>query len=303
MSASSDTAPRPRRGLPARVLRAVTGPWTWRNLASWAGLLAVLLLVKACLLDQYAVPTPSMEPTIHGDPRFLRGDRVLVNKAAFGLRIPFTSHYVLEWGAPKRWDIVVFRNPGAGSPDRVLVKRVAGLPGERVLIKDGGVTVNGEPVPFPEGMPDSTYYVNAVELQLMMHLPEVEQNPEQRAFLKEVWERYPIRYGSEVAPGQPPPEDHYLVPPDSYFMLGDNSVSAGQFSVDGRVWGWAPRDHLLGRGIGIWWPWPRRRDFTGWTRTWWGLTLLWGIPAILLMHETAGIIRRRRRRNRASAAE
>jgi signal peptidase I len=283
-------------GCASRVVQAFTGPWTRHNLLSWLALIAAIFFVKTILFDQYTVPTGSMEPTIIGDPRFLRGDRVLVNKAAFGLRVPLTNHYLAEWGEPKRWDIVVFENPDPESPDRVLIKRIAALPGESVLIKNGGIHINGEPVPFAEGMPPNLFYVNAFEMQIMMQRPEAEPNPDQRAFLQRVWERYPIRYASEIGPGIMPEPGFYQVPEGHYFMLGDNSVSQGEFSVDGRVWGWLPRELLLGRAIGIWWPWEHRRDFTGWTRTPTGLGLLYGIPAVFVAYELAMWWRRRRKR-------
>ncbi len=287
--------PAPRPGRLKRVVLVVTGPWTWRNLASWVGLLVALLLIKACLLDQYTVPTGSMEPTIHGDPRFLRGDRLLVNKAAYGLRVPFTNRYLWRWDAPDRWEIVVFTNPTNDRENNTLVKRVAGLPGERIILRNGQVTVDGEAVPLPDHMPDSLYYVNRLELQRMTQSPTWEENPRQRAFLRQVLETHPIRYVCNVAPGVPPPDTLCVVPEGHYLVLGDNSVSAGQFSLDGRVWGWLPAENLLGRAIGIWWPLTRRRDFTGWTDTWYGLGLLYGVPAVFALYE---ILRARKKRQR-----
>lgn len=282
-------------GWPARVLQAITGPWTRHNLLNWLGLIAAIFFVKTMLFDQYTVPTGSMEPTIQGAPGLFHGDRVLVNKAAFGLRIPLTNRYLAQWGAPRRWDIVVFENPDFESPDRVLIKRIVALPGESVLIKNGGIHIDGAPAPLPSSMPSELFYVNGFEMQLMMQHPEFEPNPDQREFLQQVWERYPIRYASEIAPGVLPEPGLHQVPPGHYFALGDNSVSPGQFSVDGRVWGWLPQELLLGRAIGIWWPWPHRRDFTGWTRTPAGLGLLYGIPAAFLLYEGA-LWRRRRNR-------
>jgi signal peptidase I len=66
-------------------------------------------------------------------------------------------------------------------------------------------------------------------------------------------------------------------------MLGDNSKD----SADGRYFGWVPHDHLLGRAFCVWWPISRRRDLTGFTDTWWGLALLWGIPLLLVGYEMA----------------
>lgn len=283
-----------RRLLWVRLIQAVTGPWTRRNLLGWLAVLGLFFFLKGCVIDQFTVPTGSMEPTIHGDPNFFKGDRVLVNKWLYGLRIPFTTKWLCHWGAPARWDIVVFRNPDPGSPNRFLVKRVVALPGERVVLHNGKVTINGEEVPFPEDMPAGAYYVNNVDVQAM--ITRWEDSLEQRAFLSMVMSEHPMRYGVELARGVAPADAFCVVPEDCYYVLGDNSVSAGQFSIDSRVWGWLPRENILGRAFAVWWPWDRRRDFTGFSRTWWGMSLLYGIPACIVVFEAIRLTRRRRAR-------
>lgn len=292
------------RSWPVRALQAITGPWTASNLFSWIGLFLLFFFLKGCIIDQFSVPTGSMEPTIIGKPGFFEGDRVLVNKWLFGPRVPFTTTRLWNWAEPERWDIVVFRNPDRKNPIKYLVKRVVGLPGERVILHNGKVTVNGEEVPFPDSMPQDTYYVNNVDMQAM--IDRWEQSPEQREFLRLVMQTHPMRYCVEPALGVPPPDEFCVVPKDRYFVLGDNSLSPGQFSVDGRVWGWVPRENLLGRAFAIWWPWEHRRDFTGFSRTWWGKCLLYGLPASILLGivlvETRSIRRRWRRRFRTPTA-
>ena len=265
-----------------RALEFITGPWNLRNLVSWLLLFGFFLFLKGCVIDQFTVPTGSMEPTIIGKPGFLEGDRVLVNKWIFGPRLPFTTCRLWNWAEPGRWDIVVLRNPDYSSRSKYLVKRVVGLPGERVVLHNGKVTVNGKEIPFPESMPEDTYYVNNVDMQSM--LDRWEQNPEQREFIRLVMKTHPMKYCVEPSLGVPPPDEYCVVPPDHYFLLGDNSLSLGQFSVDGRVWGWVRRDHLMGRVFAIGWPWAHRRDFTGFSHTWWGMALLYGIPAGLVLY-------------------
>lgn len=283
------------RSWPVRAIQAFTGPWTARNLFSWIALFLLFFFLKGCIIDQFSVPTGSMEPTIIGKPGFFQGDRVLVNKWLFGPRIPFTATRLWDWAEPKRWDIVVFRNPDRKNPIKYLVKRVVGLPGERVILHNGKVTVNGDEIPFPDSMPQDTYYVNNVDMQAM--IDRWEQSPEQREFLRLVMQAHPMRYCVEPALGVPPADEFCVVPEDRYFVLGDNSLSPGQFSVDSRVWGWVPRGNLLGRAFAIWWPWEHRRDFTGFSRTWWGKALLYGLPASVLLGilwmETRSFRRRR----------
>ncbi len=322
-----------------RALEAITGPWTKMNLLSWILLIGGIFFIKGCLIDQYSVPTGSMETTIHGDPRFFRGDRVLVNKWMYGPRIPFTTIRLWDWGGPKRWDIVVFRRPNGTGP-KILVKRVAGLPGEQVQIKDGALYINGQRTDPPPELRDVIHYTTAFEappeqLKAMflklarVNKPLVLLSPPDDATLQlyrdmnkfharasevsldrltpeaidklcegvspislDVVQRLYAREQTPLEYGVRPEPEFSQVPPGHYLLLGDNS---GQ-SADGRVWGWVPQNNLYGRAFAIWWPLNRRRDFTGFSHTWWGMLLLYGIPAVLVALEFRHYLRERKRR-------
>lgn len=128
-----------------RTIRWATGPWTSANGLSWFRLVILIAIVRWGFLAVYTIPSSSMEPTLHGDPRFAHGDRVAVNKLAFGPRIPFTKTRLFTTGKPKRWDIVVFDTVEPGVTEPYLIKRIVGLPGERVQIRGPGSLLAGEP--------------------------------------------------------------------------------------------------------------------------------------------------------------
>src|SRR5258707_10118683 len=101
--------------------------------------LLVLFAFRSSLADWNDVPTGSMKPTI------VEGDRVFVNKLAYDLKVPFTTWHIAEWSNPQRGDIVVFYSPHDG---KRLVKRVVGLPGDSLELRNDGLILNGEPVEY-----------------------------------------------------------------------------------------------------------------------------------------------------------
>jgi signal peptidase I len=268
----------------ARSIQSITGPWTWENLVSWVKLVAIVLTVWWIGIQPFRIPSGSMEPTLHGDPGFFTGDRVFVNKWIYGPRIPFTNSRIFRLGEPRRWDVVVFRSVEPEEPRKILIKRVVGLPGERIHVYDGKIYVNGEPQELPENMPE-VYYIGE------MPPPEVKAaeiqatNPENFDTERLKWEeRYRARYtlsSSRLQYGVREEDKYAVVPPDHYLMMGDNSAN----SQDGRYFGWVPHDNLLGRAFCVWWPIGNRKDLSGFTDTTVGLLLLFGIPGLLIGYE------------------
>jgi signal peptidase I len=190
--------------------------------------LILAMTVRWAFAEPYRIPSESMEPTLHGHSGILRGDRVFINKWIFGSRVPFTNTRILRGSEPERFDIVVFRAVEPNAEHPTLIKRVVGLPGERVHIQDGNVFVNGEALSLPDSMP-------------------------------------PVNYTRAGDYGVRPEDEYAVVPPENFFVLGDNSAT----SRDGRFFGWVPQENLLGRAFCIMWPVTRWRDFTGFTQRWW----------------------------------
>lgn len=140
-------------------VRLITGD----NVSGLVKLLIAFLIVSWLVVQQFSIPSGSMEPTLHGDPRFLRGDRVLVNKWLYGIRVPFTNTRIFDYKDPERWDIVVFHSVEEDAEHGVLIKRVVGLPGEHVLIGDDGrIRINGEPVDPPEELRGTLHYTRSL---------------------------------------------------------------------------------------------------------------------------------------------
>ena len=325
-----------------RVVVAITGPWTARNALAWLVLILAVLTVRWLLFEPYKIPTGSMEPTLHGDMRFFRGDHVGANKLIYGPRVPFMNKRIFHLAEPERWDIVVFRTVQENAVRKTLVKRIVGLPGERIHIQDGKIFVNGKPVEPPEPLRGILHYTSEfspTEQQLdrfILHMasagasvlenapqdyairvlaldlervrnglggrdPELLSPEEVKSLARELSpvcreivgrffraqqeSQYPLRYGIL------PSDEYSLVPENCYLVCGDNSGD----SADGRVFGWLPNDHILGRAFCIWWPPGRMRDLTGFSKTWWGMALLYGIPALLVAYEAGWWIRSRRR--------
>ncbi|HOF39429.1 MAG TPA: signal peptidase I [Candidatus Hydrogenedentes bacterium] len=251
-----------KAGLGALLVGALawlTGGFTRESAIEWAKTILVAgslaLAIRWSVAEPFRIPSGSMEPTLHGDPHFLLGDRVFVNKWRYGLRYPFMKKRIYYGESPKRWDIVVFKSAEQDATQTTLIKRIAGLPGERVHIQDGKLYVNGEPLPFPPDMPPDMHYADEREMGVPF-----------------MGHRERMKYG--IAP-----EDEYSVIPEGhYFLLGDNT----QKSRDGRFWGWVPNENLLGPATCIWWPPGRVRDFTGFSKTWWWRSLL-AVVGLLLV--------------------
>src|SRR5207248_4580252 len=123
----------------AAALRARARHWWVKEIRPLLVLALVLFAIRSSLADWNDVPTGSMKPTI------VEGDRVYVNKLAYDLKVPFTTWHIAEWSNPKRGDIVVFFSPHDGQR---LVKRVIGLPGDTLELRNNILVVNGQPVEY-----------------------------------------------------------------------------------------------------------------------------------------------------------
>lgn len=183
--------------------------------------LVVLTTFRSAVADWNDVPTQSMEPTI------LVGDRIVVNKLAYGLKVPFTTWHLLRWGAPKRGEIVVFYAPRSGERT---VKRVVGLPGDRVALVDNRLVINDEIVQLD---PVTAADLGADDLT----------DPPPHLFLRETLgdiEHALLWLPTRIAKRNFKP---IQVPAGHFLLMGDNR----DVSADSRYFGFVPQDKILGR--------------------------------------------------------
>ncbi len=198
---------------------------------------AVILTGRSVLADWYVVPTGSMKPTI------LEGDRVFVWKYAYQIRIPFTRITLFHTGTPRRGDVVVIRNPDGGSVP--FVKRLVGLPGDVVELRNEALYINGKPqpvsfLPQEKAGDGETVLVGTEALSGRQH---------------------PIR----ILPDRPAYRTFgpITVPADYVFLMGDNRDE----SRDSRFFQARPVSDLLGRAVGVMWSWnPDFLKGPRWTR-------------------------------------
>ncbi len=185
----------------------------------------VVIPVKSSLADWNWVPTGSMNPTI------LEGDLIYVDKVAYDLRVPLTLHRLAKWSDPQRGDIVVCFSPDDGTR---LVKRVIGLPGDTVEIKNNTLFLNGEPVPYTKADPAYAASLPS-ELRRRSILATEDLNGSAHAVMS---------IPSIVAMRNFGP---VTVPPDSYFMMGDNRDN----SRDSRFFGFVDREQIVGQAKAV----------------------------------------------------
>src|ERR1035437_6891855 len=125
--------------------RVLASRWWRQEIRPLLILALVMFSIRSSLADWNDVPTCSMKPTI------LEGDRVFVNKLAYDLKVPFTTWHITEWSNPQRGNIVVFFSPKDG---KRLVKRVIGLPGDTVELRNERLVINGQTVEYASPDPE-----------------------------------------------------------------------------------------------------------------------------------------------------
>ncbi|HUW38973.1 MAG TPA: signal peptidase I [Rhodocyclaceae bacterium] len=214
-------------------------PWWVEYGASFFPVILAVFLLRSFLVEPFKIPSGSMIPTLHV------GDFILVNKYDYGIRLPILNKKIIDVGTPQRGDVMVFRYPENPSLD--YIKRVVGLPGDKISYQNKRLTINGKEVPEQKTSdylnPDRLYYTpRYIEtLGTVQHSILIE--PEAPSFVSQVSD-FPFRnnchYNSEGVSCE--------VPPGHYFVMGDNRDN----SMDSRFWGFVPDRNIVGKAFFIW---------------------------------------------------
>ena len=217
----------------ARKGSAPTAPLTkrvWENIKSFAGAVLIYLVIKTLLMEAFRIPSPSMRPTLQV------GDWLFVSKVTYGAHIPFTRYRLPGYTSPGRGDVVVFESPYQADmaannedPTPILVKRLIGMPGDTLYMRDGLLFINGNPQRQGYGVPakstdDPSAYDPLMDWQHKIELTGT-------------------RFGNPPAKPVLGTWGPLLIPSGHYFMMGDNRYG----SKDSRYWGIVPRENVRGR--------------------------------------------------------
>lgn len=189
---------------------------------SFFPVLLLVLVLRSFLAEPYQIPSESMTPTLEV------GDFILVNKYAYGIRLPVLGTKVLDVGAPQRGDIMVFIPP---HDSRYFIKRVVGLPGDRIRYQDKALHINGQRASY-EFVRQFDDHIGGAAVPVREYLETLGEGATHPTY------RYPVDDRS----------GEWIVPEGAYFVMGDNRDR----SDDSRRWKFVSESKIVGKAVAIW---------------------------------------------------
>ena len=214
-------------------------PWWVEYSVSFFPVILIVFLLRSFLVEPFKIPSSSMVPTL------LVGDFILVNKFTYGIRLPVVNKKIVPLNDPQRGDVMVFRYPEDPSLD--YIKRVVGVPGDRVEYRNKRLSINGAPVPLRQ-VDD---YLSKERMQFSRRYVETINGVDHEILVEDDAPAF-------MAPARSFPHASNCnynmnglactVPPGHYFMMGDNRDN----SSDSRVWGFVPDENIVGKAFFIW---------------------------------------------------
>jgi signal peptidase I len=214
---------------------------TWVEYSgSFFPVIALVFFLRSFLYEPFKIPSSSMVPTL------LVGDLILVNKFTYGIRLPILNKKVINIGDPQRGDVMVFKFPRDISID--YIKRVVGVPGDKIVYNNKKLTVNGKPLSY-QALPD---YLDEKNLNYSKQFTEDLTGVQHKILNDETAPTITLA-GVEDFPGKEMctyNQDGFActVPEGNYFMMGDNRDN----SSDGRYWGFVPNKNIVGKAFFVW---------------------------------------------------
>jgi signal peptidase I len=226
-----------RAALEASILRQPT--WVEYS-GSFFPVIALVFVLRSFLFEPFKIPSSSMVPTL------LVGDLILVNKFDYGIRLPVINKKVIEVGNPQRGDVMVFKYPKDPSQD--YIKRVIGVPGDKITYENKRLTVNGQPIdyaPMDDYLDDEHPIYRKQFLEKLPNAPHrILNNDGARTINLGAVEEFPHHENCTYS------YDGFtcIVPEGNYFMMGDNRDN----SADSRYWGFVPDKNIVGKAVFVW---------------------------------------------------
>lgn len=214
-------------------------PWWIEYGVSFFPVILFVFVLRSFIIEPFRIPSGSMLPTLKN------GDLILVNKYEYGIRLPVSGTKVVPLGHPERGDVIVFRYPVDTTVD--YIKRVVGVPGDRVEYRDKVLSVNGQVITQVRSgdyyEPDRSAYIGRYLEELGKVQHNILLNKTQSQGLMPIV-AFPNRDSCEYFSNG----ISCVVPEGNYFVMGDNRDN----SLDSRYWGFVPDENIVGRAFFIW---------------------------------------------------